>query len=63
MILALKDAALLSRRTVPSRTEIANEMAEIRTVWSAQERKRRAQLSLLLQLRLLAKCGVISAAD
>ena len=40
MILALKDAARLSRHTVPSRADIAQQMAEIRTVWTASERKR-----------------------
>lgn len=56
MILALKDAARLDRRSVPSRVDIAHQMAEIRTVWTSRERQRRAELSLLLQLKLLAAC-------
>jgi hypothetical protein len=60
MILALKDAARLKHRALPSRTNIAHRMAEIRTVWTEQERKRRAEMSVLLQLRLLATCGGIS---
>jgi hypothetical protein len=63
MILALKDAARLKHRTVPSRTDISHRMAEIRHVWSDQERQRRAELSLLLQLKLLATCGAISVND
>ncbi|HTU25193.1 MAG TPA: hypothetical protein VMF30_07335 [Pirellulales bacterium] len=61
MILALKDAARLTHRSTPSRTDISREMAHIRNVWSDAERKRRAEMSLLLQLRLLAKCE--AAAD
>ncbi|HEX4145353.1 MAG TPA: hypothetical protein VHY91_17745 [Pirellulales bacterium] len=63
MILALKDAARMSRRAVPSRTDISHRMAAIRNVWTEQERKRRAELSLLLQLKLLASCEAISVED
>lgn len=63
MILALKDAVRMTHTTVPSRMQINHQMVEIRTVWTAQERKRRAELSVLLQLKLLAKCGAISTAD
>jgi hypothetical protein len=63
MILALKDAARLTRHTVPSRADIAREMSEIRNVWTASERKRRAELGVLLQLRLLAKCETGLADD
>ena len=56
MILALKDAARLAHCTVPSHADISHQMAEIRTVWTEQERKRRAELSLLRQLKLLATC-------
>jgi hypothetical protein len=60
MVLALKNAIRLKPRTVPSRIDIAHQMAEIRTVWTEQERKHRAEMSLLLQLKLLAACEPIS---
>ena len=63
MILALKHAARQSHHTLPSRKDISSRMAEIRTVWTEQERQRRAELSLLLQLKLLAACGAISVDD
>jgi hypothetical protein len=63
MILALKDAARLSSHKMPSHKEVVHQMAEIRNVWTAQERKHRAELSLLRQLKLLAECGAIDVAD
>ncbi len=63
MILALKDAVHRSHTTVPSRAAISNETAQIRTIWTETERKRRAEMSLVLQLRLLAKCGELPSAD
>jgi hypothetical protein len=63
MIMALKDAVGRTKPSVPSRTTISNRMAQIRTVWSEAERKHRAELSLRLQLQLLAKCGEASLAD
>ena len=63
MILALKDAVHKSHVTMPSRATISNRMAQIRTVWSEAERKRRAELGVLLQLRLLVKCGESASAS
>ena len=63
MILALKDAVYKSRVAVPNRATISNRMAQIRTVWTEAERKRRADLGILLQLRLLAKCGESASAS
>ncbi len=63
MILALKDAVHRPHRSVPSRAAISNQTAQIRTIWTEAERKRRGEMSMLLQLRLLAKCGEVPAAD
>jgi hypothetical protein len=57
MIMALKDAVRKSHSSVPSRAMISNRTAQIRTVWTESERKHRAELGILLQLQLLAKCG------
>jgi hypothetical protein len=63
MIMALKDAVRRTKPSVPSRTTISDRMTQIRTVWSAAERQHRADLSLVLQLQLLAKCGEASLND
>jgi hypothetical protein len=63
MIMALKDAVRRTRPAVPSRAAISDRTAQIRTAWTEVERKYRAELSLLRQIELVAKCGQKTCGD